>query len=333
MSIILTRNPETDVKSEGSRDFLETKSVLCDALDSLKLTQVFQITKYSTGNNFWRFCQKFIDFCSLTGLKHADLNIVLLQHVDDQTYSKLKTVKLTDVEKSDAEIFCRIYQQAIYGDEEMRLKTELLTCQQNEGENVDGFVHRLRDKATMAYRDQEVSDDNCLLALLNGVRSIDMRRKLNEAELKTFSEAVKLARRIERVEEMTKESQDKSDAAIRSSKDRTVDTVRAQHGSDKLYKRLDQGDGKSFKTNNFSKNQRNRLRGVQCYGCGNYGHKIAQCGWNTPNEGQGVQDFMHRENTGYSKQHLNCQLAVSQVGGAKRVIILIRKFGACSQAN
>ncbi len=118
--------------------------------------------------------------------------------------------------------------------------------------------------------------------------------------------------------------------------DWTHDTVRTQHGSDKLNERLDQRRGKPFKTKNnqdLRGNSKHRTHGIRCWGCGVIGHKIARCWWNTPKKGYGVQDFMHRKYTdsGGSRQHLNCQLAAGQVGRAKQVKILISLFGVCSQ--
>ena len=318
-----------DGSDKGSRDFLDTKSGFCDALDSLKLTKAITLKQFSKGGNFSRYCQQFIDYVNLTGLKNENLHILLLQNVDSITYSKLRAVDLTDVEKRDAEIFCRKYMDAMYGDELVMLKNELLACHQNEGEDVDTFVHRLREKATIAYTNQDVSDDNCLLALLNGVRSTDMKRKLNEADLENFSEAVKLAKRIERVERMAGSKNDPEFDA-----DWTQDTVRAQQVSDTFNEKLDHGSGKSFKARrylDFRVNNKHRSRGIQCWGCGLIGHKLNRCWWNSPKSSRDVLEYRHRNTIGGSRQHLNCKLAVDQVGKARRIKMLISMFWACSQ--
>ena len=126
-----------------------------------------------------------------------------LQTVDDETYAVLKSVHLKDQnEKSNAALFCGIYKEAIYGDESIALKSEVLDCKQKDCEDIAEFSYRLTEKANIAYDDPDVKDENCLLAFVRGVKSAYIRRKLNESTLTEFNQAVKLAKRLEKIEKM-----------------------------------------------------------------------------------------------------------------------------------
>ena len=170
-----------------------------DALSSLKLR------RYSKGENFSRFCERFVEYVCLTGVKSENLHLLLLQSVDDETYSRLKTVELAEEEKCEASRFCQIYKAAIYQDEELMRKMELLECQQQEEEDVDQFVYRLREKANIAFSESRVAEDNCLLAFLRGIKSVELKRKLNEASLESFSDAVALAKRLTRAAQLNED--------------------------------------------------------------------------------------------------------------------------------
>ena len=62
----------------------------------------------------------------------------------------------------------------------------------------------MRELASIAYTDKRMAEENCLLAFLRGVSNMEMRVKLNEAVITDFDDAVKLAKKIERVERTLK---------------------------------------------------------------------------------------------------------------------------------
>ena len=177
---------------------------LGQTLSGIRLSHINKLRQFSKGENFQRFCERFKEYVYITKMKDDNLYVFFLQHVDDETYSILKTVHLEENEKRDTDAFCKLYKKAIYGDEALALKNELLSCQQKEDEDISGYAYRLRDKANVAYDSPQMADENCLIAFLRGIRNSEMRIKLNEASLAAFDDAIKMAKKIEMVGNMLK---------------------------------------------------------------------------------------------------------------------------------
>ena len=125
-----------------------------------------------------------------------------LQQMDDITYTTLEAVDLTAEEKEKPELFVNVYKNVIYGDESIPLKNEFITCKQESDENVEEFAFKLQSKGKIAFTDNKVRDENCLLSFIRGVRSTYIKRKLNESSLSDFNEALKLAKKLEKVDAM-----------------------------------------------------------------------------------------------------------------------------------
>ena len=172
------------------------------AFSKLKLGQMTKLRKYERGENFSRFCERFAEFVQITKIADENLHLFFLQNVDDETYATLKSVNLKESEQRDCTLFCEIYKTAIYGAESIPLKNEVQECKQLIGESMTTFSHRLKEKAEIAFSSQQSKDENCLLALLRGVRDKEIRRKLNESSVTTFSEALKLALKLEKINSM-----------------------------------------------------------------------------------------------------------------------------------
>ena len=179
---------------------------LTDALSKLKLTQSMKLPKFQKGDNFARYCQRFEEFISIAKITDANLYMYFLQNVNDETYSILKTVELSTAQKAEATEFCPLYKTAIYGDVSISLKNEVMECKQRNDEAISDFVYRLREKASIAYTDPAMVEENCFIAFLRGVKDPQLKRKLNEAtSLTNFKDAVKLAKRLEKINEMLAE--------------------------------------------------------------------------------------------------------------------------------
>ncbi len=189
-------------KVEPEDDNVDANTELTTALTKLKLSQVTKLRKYSKGENFSRFCQRFIEYVYITRMKDEHLYLFLLQHVCDETYSILKSVELTDEEKRNENLFCAKYKEAIYGEQSIPLKSEVMDCKQQSDEDVSDFAYRLREKANIAFSDQELRDETCFLAFTRGVKDTQIRRKLDEGNVTDFNEALKLAKKLEKVENM-----------------------------------------------------------------------------------------------------------------------------------
>ena len=61
-----------------------------------------------------------------------------MQNVDDQTYSILKSVRVSDEQKADKALFCALFKRAIYGEESLSLKNEVRDCKQKSSESIAG---------------------------------------------------------------------------------------------------------------------------------------------------------------------------------------------------
>jgi hypothetical protein len=93
-------------------------------------------------------------------------------------------------------------EKVIYGAESIPLKNKVQECKQLVGESMTTFSHRLMEKAEIAFSNQQWKDENCVLALLRGVRDKEIRRKLNESSVTTFGEALKLAKKLDKISNM-----------------------------------------------------------------------------------------------------------------------------------
>ena len=275
---------------------------------SLPITHMNKISKFSNGDNFSRFCERFIEYVYITKMCDRNLYLFFLQNVDDQTYSALKMVKLENSAKCDATIFCEIYKNAIYGDESLFLKNEVLNCQQKAAETISQYTYRLREKANIAYLNSEIADENCLLAFLRGVKSNDMKIKLNEAFLNNFNEAVKMAKKIERVEGMLGNQPEVVPILKQagfSDSDPQHEVYYRQKVSSNLtdkYYNYNRDSNRTF-NNRYYRNRQNfgRRRPITCWGCGKQNHKLAVC-WRTSNYSRQCKNVFPRQ---YSNRNNN----------------------------
>ena len=172
-----------------------------------KLARITKLKRFEKGHNFAMFCERFLSYVRIANLKGPYLHEHLLQNVDDETYSVLRAVQLSRQEMKDPKLFCAMYREAIYGNAATVLKNDLLECRQKQEESISEYVFRLRAKSSVAYLDEKMARENCLLALLRGVRSKYMKQELNVACLVSFEAAVQLATRIEGVEKMMSDSE------------------------------------------------------------------------------------------------------------------------------
>ena len=179
---------------------------LTEALAKLKISQSTKMPKFVKTDNFSRYCERFQEYVYIAKINDQNLNMFFLQNLDDETYSQLRNVELTNEQKADAQLFCPIYKRAIYADMSISLKNEVMECRQKIDENIADYAFRLREKGMIAYSNTQDAEDNCLIAFLRGVKDPQMRRKLNEASsLSTFKNAITLAKRLEKVNEMLNE--------------------------------------------------------------------------------------------------------------------------------
>ena len=146
-------------------------SEISSILSKIKFGQITKLRKFEKGENFSTFCERFHEYVEIAQIVDDNLHLYFLQHVDDGTYSTLKLVNLNEDEKRNCALFCEKYKKAVYGAEKVPLKNELLDCKQSISEGMTSFSHHLKEKAAIAFSTVESKDENCLLALMRGLRN------------------------------------------------------------------------------------------------------------------------------------------------------------------
>ena len=168
-----------------------------DAPDGFKLK--FPKPKpYTYGENFRRFTDRFKEWCTVTGAKGDQLPLYLLSLVDSRTYDTLKSVTLSQTNKENVEDFCQIYHDIMAPKNEIRgYRSQLISLKQEESEDIDDYVYRLRELAIKAYDDPAMREPILFTSFLENVYDQGMRVKLHESSAETFNDAIYLARRIQ----------------------------------------------------------------------------------------------------------------------------------------
>ena len=169
---------------------------------ALRFAQHSKPGKYKAGENFSRFCDRFLVYVKMSEVVNRNLYLLLLQNLDDETFAMLQNVQLSDEEKRDAQLFCNVYKKAMYGEEEQSLKSDLFDYTQSPNDSITEFAFKLKEKGELAFSDKEQRSDACLTAFLRGINDSHIKRKLNETRVENFEDAIKTAKRLERVDRM-----------------------------------------------------------------------------------------------------------------------------------
>ena len=194
------------------------EETLIKGLNRLNINSVIKPKSFTKGENFNAFCDRFTKYVEITKLEDPALYIHFLSLLDDRTYQLLADVKLETPEMGNVNEFCRKYRSIYYPDSAIQsLQNEVLACQQQAGESIDDYSYKLRTKGKVAFPDETMREVNCRIAFLNGVRNAEMKRKLNESNHLNFEEAIEMAKRIERVENMMSNSEVEITTILKSS--------------------------------------------------------------------------------------------------------------------
>eukprot|EP00116_Pleurobrachia_bachei_P006899 sb/3467161/ len=276
-------------------------------IDSNNNTWYTKAPKFKTGDNFNTFCERFIDYVEMTN-RRSNLDKLFMFCVDDDTYTTLKTVveNLTENEKIDAQKLCEILQEEYLGHTQTSIKQQLMNLKQGPNENITQFCNAIRQKARAAYGAVEHAGDIALLVLLRGLRDTTVRRKLNEAVCGSFEEAMRLAKHLESVDTLIKQSETPTfDSEEQEIKQVTTDTdhnrgrdyhrgrsnsPRRNYGRNNSRERYNSHRYRSNSRSRSSDRYRNRSphpnrryndqrssNSRKCYHCGQNGHFIANC--------------------------------------------------------
>ena len=168
-------------------------------------------SKYSSSDNFERFCKRFSEYITLANIQDSNLHLHLLSLVDNETYDKLTRVHLKEWEKARCDLFVPKYLEALYPTSETRtLRVEFSRLSQKIGETVDEFAMRIREMAARAYNNDnvELKEESSLQTFIQGLLDSEIKIKLYEAEVSTVDDAVILARKQIKIRDTVRKSSD-----------------------------------------------------------------------------------------------------------------------------
>jgi hypothetical protein len=167
--------------------------------------KLYKPEKFARGQNFPKFCKKFVDYVTLSRIHDDNLHILFLNMVDEFTDEKLRKVPLNSEEKRDAHKFTEIYVKKMTPSHEGRtFRSKLADLKQLSNENVEDFAFKISDTASRAFRDTAqdalLREEACFSAFLKGLSDPSLRMKLHgKAEIVTFEEALDEACRLESI--------------------------------------------------------------------------------------------------------------------------------------
>ena len=164
--------------------------------------------KYQRGQNFSKFCEKFIDYITLSKIQDDNLYILFLNLLDDFTLDKLRKVPLSLGQRKDARGFLEVYEKKMSPSHGGRTyRTKLTELKQDTGEKVEDFAYRIADTASRAYSDTEhmLQEEASFATFMKGLCDQDLRMKLHEdVSISTFDGAVDEATRLENLRDTLK---------------------------------------------------------------------------------------------------------------------------------
>ncbi len=157
--------------------------------------------RYRKGDDICTFLERFEHFIIVNRITDNNLDLHLLSLVeDDVMYKKLRSVRLTDVQKSKVKLLVAAIKESLYPATETRiLRSTMTTLKQEPGENVEIYSQRISDAADKAYSDPTLKEEASLSALISGIREVNIRKKLLEDDVDSFEKATRLAVKCERI--------------------------------------------------------------------------------------------------------------------------------------
>ncbi len=160
--------------------------------------------KFKKGDNFNRFAKRFREHVLLSGTQSDQLHYYMLSYIDcETTWEKLSDLSdsLSNKEKANIDRLIAIYTAELFPPTEARaMRTELQALRQKETESLEDFSFRIKEAAGKAAYDSDNLRNECSLqTLIAGVRDSEIKKKLLENDVTSFSEALKIALKQERI--------------------------------------------------------------------------------------------------------------------------------------
>ena len=229
----------------------------------------------------WIFLDRFEQYLKLCGNHNAEgVELLMLSLVqDDKMYRKLKStfVNLPNVHKmSISELMTAIRSGLYPGAKSRTLRDAMSQMKQSSEESAEDYGLRIEVEAAKAFSPQEeaVKNEACLAALSNGLRSLDIRRRIKESEVKDFDKATRLAIKLEHIYDSTPDENEQNDVtsfgvlAVNNPEDESYTETGRDH---QPQNRPPPGVSPS---QNGNYNPRST---VTCYNCNRQGHVRRNC--------------------------------------------------------
>ena len=196
-------NTEVDIEDTEVKTEEDKKDVLGERerIGHMTIT-VGKPKPYVHGDNFYQFCNRFIDFVTINEIKSKNLRTIFLSLVDNRTYGTL-----ADYELQCGEAFCPIklcdaYKKAMNPTmNNGQLLSALYRMTQIDRESVDDFICRINELACKLEMDKREIMSIKLSVFTNGLSSNAAKiefAKFDEGRLR-YEDAINMARKIEKI--------------------------------------------------------------------------------------------------------------------------------------
>ena len=193
---------QPDITNVTETDAVKTETTPKSGSKSALSFKLPQLDKFKRGDNFAKFCEKFLEYVTLGNIGGDNLPLIFLQLVDDFTKEKLKKISLTPGQSRDAKSFLDEYMKKMCPPHEGSTYRAMLAemKQKSSGEGVEEFAYRISETASRAFAESQelLREDACLSSFRKGLLDPDLKMKLHEdVTITTFERAVEEACRLE----------------------------------------------------------------------------------------------------------------------------------------
>ena len=235
--------------------------------------------RYKKEGDIWIFIDRFEQYLKLSGDHDAgSVEVAMLSLVDDdKMYRKLKTTFASlpaSHNLNTSELITAIRSGLYPGAESRTLRDAMSQMKQKSEETTEDYTMRIEVEAAKAFSplEQAVKNEACLSALSNGLSSLEIRRRLKEAEVKDFDQAARLAIKLDHIYNSTPEHPPLEEAAgldvlaVNNSAGNSAGNTYPAETS------RNNAQPARWSNNNASDRNFRPHQNIICYGCGLLGH-------------------------------------------------------------
>ena len=271
--------------------------------------------RFKKEGDIWIFLDRFEQYLKLSGDHDTgSVEFLMLSLVeDDKMYRKLKTTFLSiptsDRQMRTPDLMTAIRSGLYPGAESRTLRDAMSQMKQRTEESAEDYTMRIEVEAAKAFSplEEAVKNEACLSALSNGLRSLDIRHRIKETEVKNFDKAARLAVKLEHIYKTTPEHIEQDEITSFG-----VLAVNNNTGISSTNTRNEPSSGtepirrSSSESRNFNPHQN-----LICHNCHRHGHLQRNC--RSPPTGRFRSNNNHRES--YRRDGGNVHIQCYECGG------------------